>query len=89
MTAVTNIFKRNAFAAFFHGNDSNEVYYVVHPLYDEPEEKCDPEALGPLKLSQGERLSLFALRGYLILMLGLAAVRVAEMAGAFGPHLAH
>jgi hypothetical protein len=65
------------------------VYYVVHPLHDEREEKCDPEALGPMHLSLGERWSLYALRGYLILMLGLAAYRVANMAGLFAPHIAH
>jgi hypothetical protein len=66
----------------------NEVYYVVHPLYDEPEEKRDPAALGPMHLSKGEKLSLFALRGYLVLMLFLAGYRVLEMAGLFG-HMVH
>ncbi len=88
MTAMTDIVRTNPLARLFK-NDSNEVYYVVHPLYDEPEEKCDPEALGPMHLSLGERWSLYALRGYLILMLGLAAYRVADLAGMFGPHLAH
>jgi hypothetical protein len=94
MTAMTRILKHNPLAGLFKGHDGDrvgdrtgEVFYIVHPLYDEPEEKCDPEALGPLKLSKGEKLSLYALRGYLVLMLGLAAYRVAEMAGLFGPHL--
>ncbi len=86
MTAMTDVFKKNPLAGLFKG-EGDEVYYVVHPLYDEPEEKCDPEALGPLHLSKGERLSLYALRGYLILMLGLAAYRVASMAGLFAPHM--
>ncbi len=88
MTAMTNIFKHNPFGRLLTGN-GNEEYYVIHPLYDEPEQKRDPEALGPLHMSKGERLSLIALRGYLILMLGLAAYRVTELAGLFGPHLAH
>ncbi len=88
MTAMTDFVKTNPLANLFK-HDSNEVYYVVHPLYDEPEEKCDPEALGPMHLSLGERWSLYALRGYLILMLGLAAYRVANMAGLFAPHIAH
>ncbi len=87
MTAVTDIFKGNPLARTFRRGQSDEVYYVIHPLYDEPEEKRDPEALGPLHLSKGERLSLYVLRGYLVLMLGLAAYRVAAMAGAFGLHL--
>jgi hypothetical protein len=88
MTTMTDFFKTNPVANLFK-RDENEVYYVVHPLYDEPEEKCDPEALGPMHLSKGERLSLYALRGYLILMLGLAAYRVLDMAGVFAPHLVH
>ncbi len=88
MAAVTDIFKGNPFARL-HKQGGDEVYYVVHPLFDEPEEKCDPEALGPLHLSRFERWSLYALRGYLILMLGLAAYRVAGLAGMFAPHLAH
>jgi hypothetical protein len=87
---MTRIFKHNPLAGLFKGHDGDktgEVFYIVHPLDDEPEEKCDPGSLGPLKLSKGEKLSLYALRGYLVLMLGLAAYRVAEMAGMFGPHL--
>jgi hypothetical protein len=68
---------------------ANEVYYVVHPLDDEPEEKRDPSALGPMHLSKGEKLSLFALRGYLVMMVLLAGYRVLGMAGVFGPHLVH
>jgi hypothetical protein len=88
MTTVTDFFRTNPLANLFK-HDENEVYYVVHPLDDEPEAKCDPEALGPMHLSKGERLSLYALRGYLVLMLGLAGYRVAEMAGVLGPHLVH
>ncbi len=74
MTAVTHIFKGNRLARLFRGSD-DIAYCLIHPLYDEPEEKCDPEALGPLHLSVGERWSLYALRGYLVLMLGLAGYR--------------
>ncbi len=62
---------------------------MVHPLCDELVEKCDPEALGSMHLSLGERWSLYAVRGYLILILRLAAYRVANMAGLFAPHIAH
>lgn len=87
MTVMTEFFKTTRLANLFK-RDDNEVYYVVHPLDDEPEEKCNPETLGPLRLSKGERVSLFALQGYLLLMLGLAAYRVAALAGILGPHLA-
>jgi hypothetical protein len=63
------------------------VYYVVHPLDDEPEEKRDVEALGPMHLTPSVKYSLFALRTYLILMVALAAFRVLSLAGVFGPLL--
>jgi len=59
-------------------------FRVVHPLYDEPEEKLNPEALGPMPMTRSVRYALLALRVYLILMLALAAYRVLEMAGLFG-----
>ncbi len=58
------------------------VYYVIHPLDDEPEEKFDPDALGPMHMTRSVKYSLYALRLYLILMLILAVYRVAVMAGA-------
>ena len=60
------------------------VYYVVHPLDDEPEEKRDVESLGPMHLTPGVKYSLFALRTYLVLMVALAAFRVLSLAGVFG-----
>ncbi len=56
-------------------------YYVVHPLFDEPEEKADPDKLGPMHLSLGGKISLTCLRFYLILMIALAFYRVAVLAG--------
>ena len=90
ITSLTQAFcmKRSSIRNAFRGNPSEDkVYYVVHPLDDEPEEKVDPSALGPMRLSKGEKLSLYALRGYLVLMLFLAGYRVLGMAGVFGPHL--
>jgi hypothetical protein len=90
MTTLTELFRmkrpsiHNPFKS--DGND-DEVYYVVHPLDDEPEEKRDPSTLGPMHLSKGEKLSLYALRGYLVLMLFLAGYRVLGMAGVLAPHL--
>ena len=57
-------------------------FSVVHPLDDEPEEKVDTEHLGPMRMTTTVRVCLFALRGYLLLMFGLLAFRVLQLAGA-------
>ena len=54
---------------------------VVHPLDDEPEEKVDTEHLGPMRMTRTVRVCLFALRGYLLLMSGLLAFRILQLAG--------
>jgi hypothetical protein len=64
--------------------DDERVYLVVHPLYDEPEEKRTPDTLGPMRMTRSVRYSLLALRLYLILMVALAFYRVADLAGVFG-----
>ncbi len=61
-------------------------YIVVHPLNDVPEEKIDTSALGPIKMTPSVRWSLFALRGYLILMIALVAYHVIDLAGFIGHH---
>jgi hypothetical protein len=58
------------------------VYYVVHPLDDVPETKCDTEALGPMPMTPSVKYSLYALRGYLVLMLVLVAYHVVGLATA-------
>jgi hypothetical protein len=57
-------------------------FTVIHPLDDAPEAKLDAAALGPIALTPQVRWSLFLLRGYMFLMLGLVLVRVLELAGA-------
>ena len=57
-------------------------FVVVHPLDDEPEEKVDTGHLGPMRMTKTVRVCLFALRGYLLLMFGLLAFRVLQLAGA-------
>lgn len=90
MAPMSDFFKRNPLTGLWGGGNSDgEVFYIVHPLDDEPEEKCDPEALGPLKLSRAERVVLFALQGYLLVMVGMAAYRVADLAGLFGHTAMH
>ncbi len=64
--------------------NNDRVYLVVHPLYDEPEEKRNPEILGPMRMTRSVRYSLLALRVYLILMVALAFYRVADLAGVLG-----
>jgi hypothetical protein len=58
-----------------------DAYWVVHPLDDLLEEKRDPSGLGPMPMTLGVRLSLFALRAYLILMAVLVAYHFVDLAG--------
>jgi hypothetical protein len=70
--------------------DLNELpenhYVVVHPLDDQPEEKIDTSSLGPMPMTTSVKLSLFALRGYLILMVLLVVYHCVDLAGVFGKH---
>lgn len=59
-------------------------FVVVHPLDDAPEQKVDTAALGPMRITRSVKLSLFALRGYLVLMMLLVLYHVMDLAGAFG-----
>lgn len=60
---------------------ANPPFIVVHPLDDIPETKLPLEGLAPLQLSRGARFSLVVLRAYLLLMSGLLACRVFDLAG--------
>ncbi len=66
--------------------DDTSLYEVVHPLDDVPEQKRNYQTLGRMKMTPVVRLSLIALRGYLILMILLVFYRVLSEAGAFGHH---
>ena len=71
-------------AVMVKANKNEEtLFHVIHPLFDEPEEKADVEALGPMKMTRSVRYSLMALRVYLIAMIALAFYRVISM-GLFG-----
>jgi hypothetical protein len=63
-------------------NANQSEYWVVHPLDDLPEKKRDVSALGPMPMTPCVRLSLLALRGYLLLMTGLVAYRFLGLAAA-------
>jgi hypothetical protein len=56
-------------------------YLVIHPLDDVTEEKVDISALGPMTMTSSVRLSLMALRGYLILMMLMVIYHVMDLAG--------
>ena len=60
------------------------VFELVHPLDDVPEEKHSPHGLGPMKMTTSVRLSLIALRTYLIIMGLLVLYSVLSQAGVFG-----
>lgn len=62
-------------------NTNEKCYYVIHPLYDAPEEKCNIEGLGLMPLRPAVKYSLLSLRLYLILMLGLVFYRVLHETG--------
>lgn len=61
-------------------------FLVVHPLDDRPEEKIDTANLGPMPMTRSVKWSLFALRGYLLLMILLVFYHVIDLAGFFGHH---
>jgi hypothetical protein len=56
-------------------------FVVVHPLDDVPEEKIDTSRLGPMPMTTTVKLSLFALRGYLVLMMLMVFYHVSDLAG--------
>jgi len=62
---------------------TQQIYQVIHPLFDEPEVKCSTEGLGKIKMSRSVRWSLFALRAYLVMMFVLLAYHMLDLAGAF------
>jgi hypothetical protein len=60
-----------------------DAFVVVHPLDDAPEQKLDTDHLNPMRMTRSVRLSLFALRGYLVLMVVLVLYHVLTLAGLF------
>jgi len=61
--------------------DERREFLVVHPLDDLPEQKVDTANLGPMLMTRSVRFSLFALRGYLVLMMLLVFYHVLGIAG--------
>ena len=60
-------------------------FVVVHPLDDVAEDKVDSSGLGMMPMTASVKLSLMALRGYLILMMLLVFYHVLDLAGALSP----
>jgi hypothetical protein len=57
-----------------------DCFLVVHPLDDYPEKKLKSDHLAPLEMTPAVRLSLFALRAYLIVMIVLCFYHVIDLA---------
>jgi len=64
-------------------DEHQDSFIVVHPLDDVQEEKVDTAGVGPLRLTTSVKLSLMALRGYLILMTLLLLYHVMDLSGLF------
>ena len=58
-------------------------FLVIHPLDDVEEQKVETKHLGPMRMTPAVRLSLLALRGYLVLMMLLVLYHVLDLAGVF------
>jgi hypothetical protein len=66
-------------------NFSEDQFVVVHPLDDVREEKVDTASLGRISMTTSVKVSLMALRGYLVLMMLLVLYHVMDLAGALSP----
>jgi len=55
-------------------------FTVIHPLFDEPEDKCDVENAAPMHITRSVKISLIALRAYLIIIILLAFYRMLVLA---------
>jgi len=64
-------------------NSNEDCFYVIHPLDDKHEEKCNPDNLGRMPLSPAVKYSLLSLRIYLIFMVGLVIYRAMQEMGIF------
>jgi hypothetical protein len=65
-------------------NYSREMFEVVHPLDDQPEEKRSAEGLGPIPMTPGVKISLMVLRGYLSVMTLMLIYHVLHLSGILG-----
>jgi hypothetical protein len=68
------------------GREQTE-FLVIHPLDDQLEEKVRSDHLPPLAMTLSVRVSLFTLRGYLLLMMLLLLYHVIDLAGLIAHHI--
>ncbi len=54
-------------------------HIVVHPLWDEPEEKIDVENARPMNMSLGTRIALSSLQIYLAIIVALSVYRIFQL----------
>jgi hypothetical protein len=66
-----------------------ETEFVVHPMFDAPEQKRSGEGLGLMSMSPTVRICLFGLRAYVFVMVGMLSYHVMDLAGLFGHHAIH
>ena len=59
-------------------------FVVIHPLDDVPEKKLDVKDSGPMSMTGSVRISLIALRAYLVVMMILALYQALDLAGLLG-----
>ena len=59
-------------------------FLVIHPLDDVQEQKVETQHLGPMRMTPAVRISLLALRGYLVIVMLLVLYHVLDLAGVFG-----
>ena len=70
--------------ATLHVAPNMDEFRVIHPLDDVQEQKLETKGLGPMRITPAMRVSLVALRGYLILMMLLVLYHALDLAGLFG-----
>ena len=69
--------------ATMHSLYESQYLKVVHPLDDVREQKCSSEGLGRIRMTLPVRISLGALRAYLIAMTLMLGYHVLDLAGLF------
>ena len=65
-------------------NYTDEMFRVVHPLDDQPQEKRSTEGLGRLHMTPSVKISLMVLRGYLSAMTLMLIYHVLTLCGVLG-----
>ena len=63
---------------------ATEEFVVIHPLFDVQEEKRTGDGLGCMHISKGVKISLMALRLYLVVMSVLLVYHLMDQVGVFG-----